>query len=242
MAIRGFGILNADRNVGITTHIAIFGAAFGAVDNDMRPIEITDSLLRELKDHVASRQVSQGIALLDAHARLLTSLDPEQPHAAALAGYVAQWVDIGYRDPEVLRQLLERFPTAMRSRLPVGDYLQLRMAEGLYSLLRDEPDDAVRLLTPFDPVVWDRRRFELLWEWPYRFEAYTPARLRKFGYYALPLLCRDRVIGWGNVEMRHGELHAAFGYVRTRPRDRAFTRALAMEIDRMRAFLGGGAR
>src|SRR5205085_589109 len=38
----------------------------------MRPIEITDSLLRELKDHVASRQVSQGIALLDEpdHARL----------------------------------------------------------------------------------------------------------------------------------------------------------------------------
>ncbi|MCP6188287.1 winged helix DNA-binding domain-containing protein, partial [Klebsiella pneumoniae] len=33
----------------------------------------------------------------------------------------------------------------------------------------------VRLLAPFDPVVWDRRRFELLWGWAYRFEAYTPA-------------------------------------------------------------------
>ena len=32
----------------------------------------------------------------------------------------------------------------------------------------------VHLLAPFDPVVWDRRRFELLWGWPYRFEAYTP--------------------------------------------------------------------
>jgi uncharacterized protein YcaQ len=32
-----------------------------------------------------------------------------------------------------------------------------------------EPDDGVRLLAPFDPVVWDRRRFELLWNWPYRF-------------------------------------------------------------------------
>ena len=37
-----------------------------------------------------------------------------------------------------------------------------------------EPADTVRLLAPFDPVVWDRRRFELLWNWPYRFEAYTP--------------------------------------------------------------------
>src|SRR5688572_23665684 len=37
-----------------------------------------------------------------------------------------------------------------------------------------DPDDTVRLLAPFDPIVWDRRRFELLWAWPYRFEAYTP--------------------------------------------------------------------
>src|SRR5262249_6621320 len=33
------------------------------------------------------------------------------------------------------------------------------------------PDESVRLLTPFDPIVWDRRRFELLWGWTYRFEA-----------------------------------------------------------------------
>ena len=49
-------------------------------------------------------------------------------------------------------------------------------------------EDRVRLLAPFDPVVWDRRRFELLWGWAYRFEAYTPAPKRVRGYYALPLL------------------------------------------------------
>ena len=62
--------------------------------------------------------------------------------------------------------------------------------------------DTVRLLTPFDPVVWDRARFELLWGWVYRFEAYTPAPKRKLGYYALPLLWRDRVIGWGNLSVK----------------------------------------
>jgi len=46
----------------------------------------------------------------------------------------------------------------------------------------DPPLDAVRLLAPFDPVVWDRRRFELLWGWAYRFEAYTPPAQRKLGY------------------------------------------------------------
>jgi len=44
-------------------------------------------------------------------------------------------------------------------------------------------------LAPFDPVVWDRLRFEHLWGWPYRFEAYyTPSAKRVRGYYAMPLL------------------------------------------------------
>lgn len=53
-------------------------------------------------------------------------------------------------------------------------------------------DDEVRLLSPFDPVVWDRARFERFFGWPYRFEAYTPAARRKLGYYALPLLTAMR--------------------------------------------------
>jgi len=103
----------------------------------------------------------------------------------------------------------------------------------------DVPQDVVRLLTPFDPVVWDRRRFELLWGWAYRFEAYTPAAKRSLGYYALPLLWRDRVIGWGNVSVKNGALQADLGYVATQPpRDRAFRQALAEELDRLTAFLG----
>jgi uncharacterized protein YcaQ len=41
---------------------------------------------------------------------------------------------------------------------------------------RWRPDDDVRLLAPFDPIVFDRRRFEIFWGWPYRFEAYVPPR------------------------------------------------------------------
>jgi hypothetical protein len=95
------------------------------------------------------------------------------------------------------------------------------------------------LLTPFDPLAWDRDRFELLWGWVYRFEAYTPAPKRKLGYYALPLLWRDRVIGWANLAVKDGELKSEFGYVESHPpRDRAFKRELEAELDRMRAFLG----
>jgi uncharacterized protein YcaQ len=103
---------------------------------------------------------------------------------------------------------------------------------------RTAPPDAARLLTPFDPVVWDRDRFELLWGWVYRFEAYTPAPKRKLGYYALPLLWREHVIGWANLSVKNGELAPEFGYVESRPpRERAFKRELEAELDRFRTFL-----
>jgi uncharacterized protein len=109
------------------------------------------------------------------------------------------------------------------------------------SATQHQVPDAVRLLTPFDPVVWDRDRFELLWKWTYRFEAYTPAPKRKLGYYALPLLWRDQVIGWANLSVHSGELRSELGYIESRaPRDRAFTRELESELERMRAFLSLG--
>ena len=98
--------------------------------------------------------------------------------------------------------------------------------------------DAVRLLAPFDPVVSDRARFELFWGWVYRFEAYTPLHKRIRGYYALPLLWRDRVIGWANLAVKNGALQAEFGYVESHPRrDRGFQRELEAELDRIRTFL-----
>jgi uncharacterized protein YcaQ len=102
----------------------------------------------------------------------------------------------------------------------------------------EAPQEVVRLMAPFDPVVRDRARFEMLWGWAYRFEAYTPAAKRKMGYYALPLLWRDRVIGWGNLAVRDDVLHSDFGYVGAAPKERAFRRELEAEVDRMRRFLG----
>ena len=101
-----------------------------------------------------------------------------------------------------------------------------------------EPGDTVRLLAPFDPVVWDRRRFELFWGWAYRFEAYTPAPKRIRGYYALPLLWRDQVIGWGNLAVKDGKLQAQLGYATGQaPKDTTFRTALADELARMKSFL-----
>jgi hypothetical protein len=145
----------------------------------------------------------------------------------------AQWRD---RRPAALARAKVRLASAVVDGLrwfwPDGENPAAR---------RHAPDDAVRLLAPFDPVVWDRRRFEAFWGWPYRFEAYTPAAKRRLGYYALPLLWRDRVIGWGNLSARDGGLDAQIGYVAGQaPRAAAFRRALDEELGRVEAFLQPG--
>jgi uncharacterized protein len=106
-----------------------------------------------------------------------------------------------------------------------------------------EWDDApaVRFLAPFDPIVWDRRRFEHLWGWAYRFEAYTPAAKRRLGYYAMPLLWGDRVIGWANAAMSGGRLQVDAGFVGKPPKGRDFRRAFDAEVARMQEFLGSRA-
>ncbi|MFT4212009.1 MAG: crosslink repair DNA glycosylase YcaQ family protein [Microbacterium sp.] len=54
---------------------------------------------------------------------------------------------------------------------------------------------AATVLTPFDPVVWFRRRAERLFGFDYRIEIYTPAERRRFGYYSLPVLVDDALVG-----------------------------------------------
>ena len=71
-------------------------------------------------------------------------------------------------------------------------------------------------------------------ELPYRFEAYTPVSKRRWGYYALPLLWRDRAIGWANASVAGRVLAITVGFVSGRPpRDRQFRQALQDECQRL---------
>ena len=51
------------------------------------------------------------------------------------------------------------------------------------------------LLSPFDPIVWDRRRALELFGFDYRLECYTPAEKRRYGYFTLPILRRGALVG-----------------------------------------------
>jgi uncharacterized protein YcaQ len=133
--------------------------------------------------------------------------------------------------PEVIQALREQ------------EWLRGATVDGVHYLwpraeaTRTEAPETVRLLAPFDPIVWDRRRFEHFWGWDYRLEAYTPPGKRRFGYYALPLLWRDAVIGWGNVQTMNRSLKVKLGFVASRPKDAAFKRELDAELDRLSRFL-----
>ena len=53
----------------------------------------------------------------------------------------------------------------------------------------------LEFLAPLDPMLWDRKLIEAIWDYHYSWEIYTPAIKRKYGYYVLPMLYGDRFIG-----------------------------------------------
>jgi uncharacterized protein YcaQ len=102
---------------------------------------------------------------------------------------------------------------------------------------KKEPS-GVRILAPFDPIVRDRARFEYLWNWSYRFEAYTPKARRKLGYYAMPVLWQSSIIGWANATVEDGRLKVYFGYATKKPEQKQFREEAEQEVIRLATFLG----
>jgi len=98
-------------------------------------------------------------------------------------------------------------------------------------------DNTLRFLAPFDPVVWDRRRFQLLWGWEYKLEAYVPAHKRRMGHYAMPMLWGEHMPGWANLKVVDGRLQHELGFAGPRPRSSAFQLALDEALQQMQEFL-----
>ena len=76
-------------------------------------------------------------------------------------------------------------------------YLSAGDTELLEAVLAGQVGTKPRLefLAPLDPMLWDRKLVEALWDYSYSWEIYTPAEKRKYGYYVLPLLFGEELIG-----------------------------------------------
>ena len=142
-----------------------------------------------------------------------------------------------------MRHLLAGYPQALKSLVASGELQEQKLDSVSYllpghELSQHKVERSVRFLAPFDPLVWDRRRFEHFWGWPYRFEAYTPPAKRLRGYYAMPLLWGKNTVGWANVSVTGRDLNVDLGFVESRPREKLFDLELDAELDRLKAFLG----
>jgi tetratricopeptide (TPR) repeat protein len=85
------------------------------------------------------------MARLESLRALFAPFDPEQKNAL-FAGYLAQWVDIGFQRPVLVKEVVACFSKSVRSRLPLHDYVYLRRAEGMIAMSEEGTEEAIQRL------------------------------------------------------------------------------------------------
>lgn len=112
-----------------------------------------------LRRWIIERRMSEGFQWLDDHRADLERFEPSEPGAILLLGYVAQWVDAGYRLPTLLRHMLDRIPPSGRDWLTIEHFAHLKLAEAVLAMLSEEPDRAIerlRAVLNLEPEIRDR--------------------------------------------------------------------------------------
>lgn len=114
-------------------------------------------------------------------------------------GWVADYYRMGRLEAELQPATLARQGLLLQATLAEsGDtvYIHPDHAELLDAALSGVLQArGTRILSPFDPVVWDRKRANALFHFDYRLECYTPAPKRQYGYFVLPILRNGALIG-----------------------------------------------
>jgi uncharacterized protein YcaQ len=141
-------------------------------DSDLPPVETTD---RHLVEHAVK-------ALGVTRARWVADyfrMDRETTLAA---------LDLLERAGTIERVAVAGWPDAAYVHIANRDIAENAASGSLRSSL-------TTVLSPFDPLVWDRARARAVFDFDYSLECYTPAPRRKYGYFVLPILRRGRLVG-----------------------------------------------
>ena len=110
-------------------------------------IPLSLSFLRKLDDALLGRHVREGFNLLEQRAgEDLARIVPEDPLAISYLLNIAQWVDLGYRDIHLVKELLARFAAVSRGDMKLSDYLQLRMVEAFVVFASEDASTAISVL------------------------------------------------------------------------------------------------
>jgi len=122
-----------------------------------------------------------------------------------------------------------------------GSFSKAFAVAGLADDLADlpRPPDRVRILSPFDPLIRDRKRCQRLFGFDYRIEVFVPAAKRRYGYYVFPVLQGDRFIGRIDMKRDNDSLLVSKLWPETGVRmSKGRLAALRAELNRQRRFIG----
>jgi uncharacterized protein YcaQ len=100
--------------------------------------------------------------------------------------------------------------------------------------------DIAALLSPFDSLIWERQRTQRLFDFHFRLEIYTPSHKRLHGYYVLPLLLGERIVGRVDLksERQSGVLQVKGGSVEPGIKPERAVEPLAKQLSELAAWLG----
>jgi len=196
--------------------------------------EATDA---EADDHLLRRHVQRaGLAKLSGLrwylARDITTAEVAAWRDRALGeGTLGEVVVEGLGRRYVLGDEIPSLDALLRGRLPRA-----------WRPLETSTDDETTFLSPLEPVIHDRDRARALFDFDYLWEVYTPVHKRTFGYYSLPILWGDRLVGRTDLRLDRATstlvVNGLWLEVEATGRDERFRQALAAGMRRFLGFLG----
>ncbi len=173
---------------------------------------------RELSQYLLDRALrSQGIVSLDSICHL------DAPSKAA----IHRLIEAGVRRHELI-------PVALEGAAKTGHWMRpetLESADGA-------PSGLAHILSPFDPLIIQRKRTKLFFGYDHVFEAYVPKGRRRFGYFALPVLVGEEIVAAIDLKtdrQKHELLMQKWTWIARGPR-RELKRRIEEELHRFERF------